>query len=131
MSCASFPISVVSSNCKLNFPLRFAAAIVCCRISTESSLIGRLIVLSDKGTLASLLAHYSGHFDGCWLNQPFSCCSFCSNNFLCNRKGSSHCIFMRVGYSSPNTCTINTTSLGMQFFTLKEFMIFVKVFFMF
>ena len=48
ISCSSFPKSVVSSNSKIKFPLRFVAATVYCRISTESSWMRHLMVLFDK-----------------------------------------------------------------------------------
>jgi len=48
MNCASFPKSAVSSNPELRFPLRFAAAIVYFRISTESSWMRHVMVLFEE-----------------------------------------------------------------------------------
>jgi len=61
MNCASFPKSVVSPNSEIRFRLRFAAAIICFRISTESSGMRNLMVLFDNGTTANLLAAASLH----------------------------------------------------------------------
>ena len=46
--CASFPKALLSPNSELRFPLRFAAAMVCYRISTESSWMHRLMVLFEE-----------------------------------------------------------------------------------
>ena len=68
-----------------------------------------------------MFTHYCGRFNYCWLNQSFSyrMRSIWSSNFLRNWKENSHCIFMRVGYSPPNTYTIYTASRDMQLFTQR------------
>ena len=76
MSCASLPISLVSSSCKLNLSQRLMVAIVCCSITT----------------------HYPGHFNRFWFNQIYSSCvrCFCTSDFPCNRKRSTHCMTMSI-----------------------------------
>jgi len=56
MNCASFPKSAVLPTSEIRLPLRFATAIVCFRISTESSLMRHWMALLIEKNIANLLA---------------------------------------------------------------------------
>jgi len=73
MNCASFPESVVSSNYKIRFLLRFASTIVCFTISIESYWISSLDGVVGQKNHSELIncsiTAQSGYFHGCWFDQ--------------------------------------------------------------
>jgi len=89
---------------------------VCSSISTRSSWMRLLIVLFDNGTMANLLARYSGHF-----NEPSRCMTcFCPCTFPSNRKGRPRCLSVEVSSSYPNTVDGPPTQLHLIWSSLSQ-----------
>ena len=138
ISCASLPISLASSNCKLNIPLSFYSINSLLqnfhRDFLNASLDCTVWKRNHHWVISyGITAHLPGHFDSSWFNQVFFRCKrrFCLSDFPSNSKRSLHCFTVRAGYSSSSSRTINTSSLYLKLFTLEKLMVFINIFYMF